>query len=55
MEKSGVQMQWEKSKSLVQRYVKAEFARQLFGDTAYYKIILQEDPMLKKAGVVRIR
>ncbi|WP_353088902.1 S41 family peptidase [Flavobacterium sp.] len=55
MEKSGLQMQWEKSKSLVQRYVKAEFARQLFGDTAYYKFILQEDPMLKKAGVARIR
>ena len=48
-------MHWEKSKPLVRRYIKAEFARQLFGDTAYYKVILKEDPMLKKAGVTRVR
>jgi carboxyl-terminal processing protease len=35
------------NKTIVKRYISAEFARQLFGDTAYYKMILKEDAMIK--------
>jgi carboxyl-terminal processing protease len=36
-----------KSKSLVKRYLAAEFARQLYGESYYYEIVLKEDAMIK--------
>lgn len=37
------------SRTLVTKYLTAEFARQLFGDKAYYSLILKEDPLVKAA------
>ncbi|TDE05148.1 S41 family peptidase [Flavobacterium sandaracinum] len=44
---NGLDLNFGKSKSLVKRYLNAEFARQLFGETYYYQIILTEDAMIK--------
>lgn len=40
-------IQLEKSKTLIKRYLNAEFARQLYGEKAYYDIVLKEDVMIK--------
>lgn len=48
LEESGVPLKLENSKALVNRYVQAEFARQLFGDADYYRLLLKEDPMIQK-------
>lgn len=37
-----------KSKSVVNRYVMAEFARQLFSDTDYYKVLIEGDKMIQE-------
>jgi carboxyl-terminal processing protease len=37
-----------KSKSVVNRYVRAEFARQLFSESYYYKLLLDGDPMIQE-------
>ena len=47
LKKSGAEMNLSKSKFLVNRYLNAEFARQLFGEQKYYELILKEEPMLK--------
>jgi carboxyl-terminal processing protease len=44
---SGLDLNLIKSKSLVKRYIAAEFARQLYGEKYYYEIILKEDAMIK--------
>ena len=44
---SGLDLKFEKSKSLVKRYLAAEFARQLYGEKYYYEIVLKEDAMIK--------
>ena len=44
---NGLDLKFGKSKSLVKRYVAAEFARQLYGEKYYYEIILKEDAMIK--------
>ena len=44
---NGAQVKLEKNKSLVKRYLTAEFARQLFDEQKYYEIILKEDVMVK--------
>jgi carboxyl-terminal processing protease len=36
-----------KNKAIVKRYLAAEFARQLYGESNYYEIILKEDAMVK--------
>lgn len=38
----------DKSKAVVKRYLNAEFARQLYGEKAYYDIVLKDDVMVKK-------
>lgn len=48
LENSGVQLQLTNSKALINRYVQAEFARQLYGDVYYFQLLLKSDPMLKK-------
>ena len=35
------------NKEVVNRYITAEFARQLFGENQYYQIILKDDNMIK--------
>jgi carboxyl-terminal processing protease len=44
---NGLDLNFEKSKSLVKRYLAAEFAQQLFGESYYYEIVLKEDAMIK--------
>jgi carboxyl-terminal processing protease len=47
LSKSGLDISLNKSRALVNRYITAEFARQLFGENQYYQIILKEDKMVK--------
>ncbi|KDN56738.1 S41 family peptidase [Flavobacterium seoulense] len=42
------EIQLRKSKQVVKRYLNAEFAKQLYGEKAYYDIVLKEDVMLNK-------
>ncbi len=44
---NGLDIALAKNKSLVKRYLAAEFAQQLFDDQKYYEIVLKEDPMIK--------
>lgn len=44
---NGLDLNFGKSKSVVKRYLTAEFARQLFGESNYYQIVLAEDAMIK--------
>ena len=39
-------MSLDKNKSLVKRYLAAEFARQLFDEDKFYEIVLKEDAMI---------
>ncbi|WP_298116582.1 S41 family peptidase [Flavobacterium sp.] len=47
LSKAGLDISLNKSRGLVNRYIAAEFARQLFGENQYYQIILKEDKMVK--------
>ena len=44
---SGLYLKLGKSKSLVKRYLTAEFASQLYGENYYYEIVLKDDAMIK--------
>jgi len=44
---NGLEVKLDSYKVLVKRYVNAEFARQLYGDSYYYKMVLKEDAMIK--------
>ena len=48
LKKSGLDLNLSKSNILVNKYIKAEFARQLFGDSKYYEQILATDLMIKR-------
>lgn len=45
--KNGLDLNLSKSKAIVKRYLAAEFARQLYGESSYYEIVLKEDVMIK--------
>jgi carboxyl-terminal processing protease len=45
--KNGIDMNLDKNKSLVKRYLAAEFARQLFSESKFYEIVLKDDLMVK--------
>lgn len=45
---SGLAMNLKKYKPLIEKHLKAEFARQLFGDKEYFEILLKDDAMIKK-------
>lgn len=45
----GLHVRLSQNKSLVQKYLTAEFASQLFGDEKYYEISLKNDPMIEAA------
>lgn len=47
LSKSGFELDLSKNKTIVNRYITAEFARQLFGENQYYQIVLKEDKMIK--------
>lgn len=44
---AGLEMKLGNNATLVKKYITAEFARQVFGESKYYGIILKEDTMLK--------
>jgi carboxyl-terminal processing protease len=44
---TGLDLKLDKTKALVNRYITAEFARQLFGELYYYDVILKDDAMIK--------
>ena len=46
--KNGLDLNLEKNKHLVKRYLSAELARQLYNENRYYEIVLKEDPMIKE-------
>ena len=43
---AGLEMRLDTNIVLVKKYITAEFARQLFGESQYYNIILKDDTML---------
>lgn len=43
----GLEIDLGKNTALVNRYITAEFARQLWGESYYYQIVLKEDKMIK--------
>lgn len=45
--KVGVELDLNKNKAIVNRFITGEFARQLFGENQYYQIVLKEDKMIK--------
>ena len=47
MSKLGATIDLNYNKEIVNRYITAEFARQLFGENQYYQILLKEDKMIK--------
>ena len=47
LSKVGIELDLNKNKAIVNRYIKAEFARQLYGENQYYQIVLKEDKMIK--------
>lgn len=44
---TGLDLKLDKTKALVDRYITAEFARQLYGELYYYDVILKDDAMIK--------
>jgi carboxyl-terminal processing protease len=44
---AGLEMKLESNKTVVKKYITAELARQLFGESQYYQILLKEDTMIK--------
>ncbi|MFT5253751.1 MAG: carboxyl-terminal processing protease [Flavobacteriales bacterium] len=47
LNKNGLDIKLARSKTLVKRYLMAEFARQLYGENNYYEIVLKEDAMIR--------
>ncbi|HNP32065.1 MAG TPA: S41 family peptidase [Flavobacterium sp.] len=47
LKEAGLEMKLEDNKTLVKKYITAELARQLFGESQYYAVILKDDTMLK--------
>ena len=46
LKEAGLDMKLENNKILVKKHITAEFARQLFGESQYYAIILKDDTMI---------
>jgi carboxyl-terminal processing protease len=47
LQENGLDLRLTKSKAMVKRYLSAEFARQLYGESNYYEIVLKDDMMIK--------
>ena len=41
-------MKLENNKTLVKKYITAELARQLFGESQYFSVILKDDAMINE-------
>jgi carboxyl-terminal processing protease len=48
LSQNGLEINLSKYQALVNRYVSAEFARQLYGDPYYYELVLKDDAMIKE-------
>ncbi len=48
LSKNGIEIKLDDNKSLVKRYLAAEFARQLYSENKFYDIVLKDDAMIKK-------
>ena len=44
----NIHLPLEKNKATIEKYLKAEFVRQLFSEEDYYKILLEDDVMIKQ-------
>jgi carboxyl-terminal processing protease len=44
---TGLDQKLTDNKALVKKYITAEMAQQLFGESQYYQIILKDDTMIK--------
>ncbi|WP_322550891.1 S41 family peptidase [Flavobacterium psychraquaticum] len=49
LSKSGLFFNLGSQKEMISYYIYAEFVRQLFDETSYFKLVLKEDEMIKKA------
>jgi len=47
LSQNGLDIDLSNYKTLVKRYINAEFGRQLYGDKYYYEMILKDDAMIK--------
>lgn len=47
LKQAGIEMKLDNNKALVKKYITAELARQLFGESEYFSVILKDDPMIK--------
>ncbi len=47
LKEAGLEMKLANNKAFVKKYITAEYARQLFGESQYYAVILKDDTMLK--------
>ena len=47
LKEAGIELKLENNKALVKKFITAEFARQLFGESQYYSVILKDDMMIK--------
>ena len=47
LSKNGLDIKFIKNKGIVKRYLTAELARQFYGESSYYDVILKEDAMIK--------
>lgn len=46
LKETGLEMKLDHNDAIVKKYITAEFSRQLFGESNYYKIMLKDDPMI---------
>lgn len=44
---AGLEIKLDSNKTLVKKYITAEFARQLFGESHYYQMLLKQDAMIQ--------
>lgn len=47
LSKNGLDIKFVKNKAIVKRYITAELARQFYGESSYYEVILKDDAMIK--------
>jgi carboxyl-terminal processing protease len=48
LSKSGFELNLSNNTAFVKRYIVAEFVRQLFGESYYHQVLLQDDAMIKE-------
>ncbi len=48
LSENGLMLSLEKNRGLVNRYLVAEYARQLFSEDKYFELTIREDPMIRE-------